>query len=118
MKTLLISFTVLLCSAGLSFAQSDARYQSTLKKMFEVSGSEEAYKSAIRQMFVMFKQNKDVPEQIWIDLEKEFLLASMDELVVMLTPVYEKHLTLADLLKLIEFYQTPVGVKFAQKTPF
>jgi hypothetical protein len=116
MKTLL-TIIVILSSVASTFGQAGTEYKTTLKKMFEVSGTQEAYKSAVRQMFVMFKQNKDVPEQVWADLEKEFLLASIDELVDMLTPVYEKHLSNADLKKVIEFYQTPVGVKFAQKSP-
>ena len=117
MKTPLLVCVLILSSVVFSSGQSNAGYQTTLEKMFEVSGSQEAYKSAIRQMFVMFKENKSVPEEVWAGLEREFLLTSMDELVGMLTPVYEKHLTQADLLKLIEFYQTPVGVKFAKSSP-
>ena len=41
----------------------------------------------------------------------------MDELADMLAPVYEKHMTENDLKKIIEFYQTPVGKKYAEKTP-
>ena len=76
------------------------------------------YKSAINQMFVMFKSQKDVPAEVWNDLEKEFLNTSMNELVEMLAPVYAKHLTKKDLEDLIQFYNTPVGKKFAQKSPF
>lgn len=118
MKTLFLSCALMLSALNVLYGQNNAEYKTTLKKMFEVSGSEEAYKSAIRQMFVMFKQKGNVPEEVWAGLEQEFLKTSMDELVAMLTPVYEKHLTRADLQNLIEFYQTPVGSKFAQKTPF
>ena len=114
----ILSICLIIGSMCASYSQ-DARYKPMLTKMFSVSGSEETYKAAIRQMFVMFKrQSSNVPEEVWADLEKEFLQTSMDDLVDMLAPVYEKHLTLADLQKLIEFYETPVGVKFAQKTPF
>jgi hypothetical protein len=116
MKTLLTVCALMLASASGVFSQTND-YQATLKKMFEVSGSQEAYKAAIMQMFTMFKQNANVPQEVWADMEKEFLATSMDELVKMLTPVYEKHLTQADLQKLIDFYRTPVGSKFAQKTP-
>jgi hypothetical protein len=50
-------------------------------------------------------------------LEKEFLKTSLDDLVDMLVPVYSKHLTLDDLQKIIDFYQTPAGKKYAEKTP-
>lgn len=33
-------------------------------------------------------------------------------------PIYQKHLTEADLLKVIAFYDTPTGKKFSEKTPF
>ena len=116
MKTLLIICSFMLASLPFAFGQT-SDYEVTLRKMFEVSGSQEAYKSAIIQMFTMFKQNANVPQEVWAEMEKEFLATSMDELVKMLTPVYEKHLTKADLQKLIDFYKTPVGIKFAQKTP-
>src|SRR5690349_1873728 len=116
MKTLLIVCALMIGSVPSLFSQT-SDYQTTLKKMFEVSGSQEAYKAAILQMFTMFKQNANVPQEVWADLEKEFMSTSMDELVKMLAPVYEKHLTQADLQKLIDFYRTPVGAKFAQKTP-
>ena len=90
----------------------------TLKKMFEVSGSVESYKTVVTQMLGMFKQEEpDIPEEIWNDLEGEFLKTSIQDLVDMLIPVYQKHLTKEDLDKIIEFYQTPVGKNFASKTP-
>jgi uncharacterized protein len=117
-RSFILSVGLIIVSMCAAYSQ-DVGYKSMLTKMFSVSGSEETYKSAIRQMFVMFKQqSSDVPDEVWADLEKEFLQTSMDDLVDMLAPVYEKHLTLADLQKLIEFYETPAGVKFAQKTPF
>lgn len=117
MKNLLIACILILSSLSVSYSQDNSLYRETLKKMFEVSGSEEAYKSVIRQMFVLLKQKPDVPAEVWDGLEKEFMQTSMDDLVTMLIPVYEKHLTQGDLEKLIEFYKTPVGSKFAQKTP-
>ena len=106
-----------LCSYISLFGQAETEYKQTLKKMFEVSGSEAAYKSAISQMFAMFKQSQQVPANVMAELEQDFMKTSMDELVDMLAPVYHKHMTRDDLMKLIEFYETPVGVKFAQKTP-
>jgi uncharacterized protein len=116
MKTLLIICACMLASLPFTFGQTND-YEVTLKRMFEASGSQEAYKAAIMQMFTMFKQNANVPQEVWAEMEKEFLATSMDELIKMLAPVYEKHLTKGDLQKLIDFYKTPVGVKFAHKTP-
>ena len=118
MKRLTITILLILLTFGLSFGQVDPEFKAVLKNMFEVSGTEETYKTVIKQMVSMFKtQFSDVPEEHWIELEKEFLQTSLDDLVEMLIPVYSKHLTLDDLQKIIEFYHTPTGKKYAEKTP-
>ncbi|MCE7068532.1 DUF2059 domain-containing protein [Dyadobacter sp. CY326] len=99
-------------------AQSNTAYKAKMKEMFVVSGSEESYEAAIGQMFKMFKQQKTtVPDSIWQQFEGEFMKTSIDDLVNMLEPVYVKNLTQDDLQQLIAFYNTPVGKKYAQKTP-
>lgn len=101
-----------------SFAQNDKAYKNTLSEMFDVSGSEETFKAAINQMLAAYKgQYPQVAAEIWKEFEAEFQKTSMDELVLMLTPAYQKHLTQKDLKELIKFYKTPIGIKFAQKTP-
>jgi len=101
-----------------SFAQNDKKYEETLSEMFQLSGTEATFKAAVNQMLKMYKtQNKEVSAEIWNELEKEFLKTSMDELVLMLVPVYQKHLTQKDLEELNKFYQSPIGKKFALKTP-
>jgi uncharacterized protein len=117
MKKLIVIVSILIIPFGETFAQADS-YKVTLKKMLEVAGSEESFKTAIKQMFGMFKQqHSNVPDAFWEEAEKEFSETSMDELVDMLSPVYQKYMTEADLKKIIEFYQTPVGKKYAEKTP-
>ena len=118
MKTITIISALFFITFGLSFGQTDTEFKAKLKSMFEVSGSEETYQTVIKQMISMYKQQfNNVPEETWDDLEKEFLKTSMDDLVDMLVPVYSRHLTLDDIQKIIEFYQTPVGKKYAEKTP-
>ena len=101
-----------------SFAQDDKAYENKLSEMFEVSGSEATFSAAIKQMMSMQRQqNPNVSADIWNELEADFLKTSMDDLVTMLIPVYQKHMTLSDLQGLIKFYESPVGKKFAEKTP-
>jgi len=50
-------------------------------------------------------------------LQQEFLRTSVDDLVAMLVPVYQKHMTIEDLRGLVEFYETPLGKKFITSTP-
>jgi hypothetical protein len=118
MKTITTIIALFFITFGLSFSQTDTDFKAKLKNMFEVSGSEKTYQTVIKQIISMYKEQfSDVPEETWNDLEKEFLKTSIDDLVDMLVPVYARHLTLDDLQKIIEFYQTPVGKKYAEKTP-
>lgn len=114
--TSILAFIVLLTIS--SFGQSENEYSSTLKTLFEVSGSEESFEVALTQMFNMYKkQYTEVNEEIWVEFEKEFRKTSLNDLVVMLVPVYEKYMTLEDLKELIKFYESPVGKKYAKSTP-
>ena len=117
MKKFIISLSLIFFS-GLAFGQVEEEYKVKLKKMFEVSGSEESYNAVLDQLFTMYKsQYPNVKPELWDDLKQEFTSQSMNDLVDMLAPVYYKYLTKEDLDKLIEFYNTPVGKKFAKNTP-
>ncbi|MFY0599425.1 MAG: DUF2059 domain-containing protein [Cyclobacteriaceae bacterium] len=118
MKTAIASFAFLFLISATSFAQGEKEYGKTLKKMFQVSGTEEAYKVAIEQVMLSFKQqDTGLSADDWSELEKEFMKTSMNDLTEMLVPVYQKYMTLEDLKAMISFYETPVGKKFAKNTP-
>lgn len=86
--------------------------------MFKVSGTEESFQSAIKQMFVIFKQQSpNVKSSVWEEYEKEFSNTSIIDIVEMLVPVYKKYMTQEDLEEMVKFYQTPVGQKYAKNTP-
>jgi hypothetical protein len=105
-------------TTSFSYAQNSAEYSARLQKMFQISGSMETYHAAINQMFIGLRQQKStIPDSIMTAYEKDFHKTSIQELVNMLQPVYEKHLSLADIDEIIQFYESPVGKKFALKTP-
>lgn len=112
-------FTILfVLVATLSFGQENDSYKSSLKKLIQVSGTEVAYKGALNQMIVMFKkQQSSVPSEFWDEFATEVNKDAITQLITMILPVYQKHLTEEDLLDVIAFYETPVGKKFAEKTP-
>ena len=118
MKKAITILVLSILSSTATFAQTDKEYTNTLGTLFEAMGSEETYKSVIKQMMEMMRQNYgDIDAELWSELEKEMVESSMTELVDLLTPVYKKHLTLEDLKEIIAFYNTPVGMKLARSTP-
>lgn len=117
MKTSILTLLLLL-SATLTFSQENSTYSASLKKMMQVSGSEVAYKGVVNQMITMFKQQQsNVPEKFWDEFAIEMNKDALNQLINLILPIYQKHLTEEDLLGVIAFYDTPVGKKFAEKTP-
>lgn len=119
MKKKLFILALFILSFNVSFAQDNTAYKTALSKMMEASGAHAIYKSVIGQMVSMMKEQKaNVPDQLWKDLEIELTKISINELTDMLVPVYQNHLSIGDINELTRFYSTPVGKKFAEKSPF
>lgn len=122
MKKLFTTLAVFIVFTSILFGQSSTEtnddYKEILEKMFEVSGNEKAYQAAINQMFSMFKQQyTSVSEESWNALEEEFKNTSIDELVELFIPVYQKYFTIDDIKEIIKFYESPIGQKLAMNTP-
>ncbi|MBB2147015.1 DUF2059 domain-containing protein [Pedobacter sp. LMG 31464] len=118
MKKLLTLLTFFVISTSVCFGQTNTEYKTALKKMMVASGAENTCKVVINQMITAFKTKKsDVPEEFWTEMSAELLKTTIGDMADMLVPVYEKHLTLADINQLIAFYESPIGKKFAEKTP-
>lgn len=118
MKKTIFTIVLLLAVTIMSHAQTDDTYSKTLKTMLEISGSQETFKLVLNQVTNMFKQQKpDIPESTWDEINKEMSQTALDDLIITLAPIYQKHLTLGDLQGVIDFYKTPDGKKFADKTP-
>lgn len=117
MKTIMLWILLVFANTAI-WGQTDSEYAKTLKKMFEVSGSEATYQGVISQMMQMFKdQYGTVPGSDFTALEAELKKTSIDDLTGMLAPVYSKHLTIDDLKAIIQFYESPAGKKLASKNP-
>lgn len=104
--------------ASFTFAQSNREYTNTLSQMLEKSGSQESFKIVLGQTTAMLQQQKkDVPDNVWEEINDDLSKSALKELTILFSPVYEQYLTLEDLKAVIAFYNTPIGKKFAQKTP-
>lgn len=118
MKKFILILSLFSFFASASVAQTNDSYKKTLRTMLDVAGTQATFQAAIKQMFTMFKQQRQqVPAEVWNSFETEFSKASLDELVDRLVPVYQKHFTEADLNGFISFYRTPIGRKLAEKSP-
>lgn len=119
MTKILTAFSFLILISLSTYGQADKEYSKTLEKMFEVSGTEQAYQASLKEFFKMYKQQyPNIQAEIWEDLEMEFSQTSIKKLTKMLVPVYSKYLTKEDLEELIKFYESPAGTKFANSSPF
>ena len=117
MKRLFILSLIVISTLRTASAQGDAEYKAAFKKFFELSGSQNTFKTMVPQLIAMFKQQKSgVPDAFWQEFEAD-AIKSTDNLIDLMAPIYQKHLTLADLKKIIEFYESPAGKKLAEKTP-
>ncbi len=116
------AITIFLIFISYSYGQSQAQtdlYSETLSELMKVTGSEATYKTVVTQMIEMFKQqnNSSIPDKFWDELETELNADIINDLLKILTPIYQKHLSIKDLREVIAFYNSPTGKKFAQKTP-
>jgi len=119
MKKISILFILIILSVTTTFAQqNNNEYKKAIQKMISVSGSEKTYTVAINQMITMMKKQKsNVPAEFWDKMAVEYSKTSMTDLIDMLVPIYQKHLTLSEINQMIAFYESPIGKKFAAKTP-
>lgn len=93
-------------------------FEAEVRKFFELNGSKETFATTISQMVGQFKGlYAQVPSEFWDELVKEMKHTSMTELVDMLIPVYQRHFSLKEIKQLNDFYQSPIGKKFAEKQP-
>lgn len=118
MKTIILLFSLILFTATLSFSQDNAAYRESVKQMMIANGSETTFKTVISQMISNFKTQKtEVTEDFWKQFEASFQKVGTEDLLDLLTPIYQKHLSQDDIKAITAFYQTPAGKTFAQKTP-
>jgi hypothetical protein len=118
MKKIMLSILLLLFVITSGMAQDNSSYRTSLKKMMEVSGAIQSYKGAIDQFIKMFKERQsNIPNEVWDEMTVELNKIGIEDLVTMTLPVYQRHLTEADIKAIIAFYETPAGKKFAEKTP-
>lgn len=98
--------------------QSPSSYEQLMEKMLVVTNSTATYQAGITQMITMFKQQSpNAPGEFWVSIEEELTKNILNDMTVMLTPIYKKYLTAEDLSQLIAFYDSPIGKKLSTVNP-
>jgi len=135
MKTqiLLVSTLILVCIAGCqgtepagargkgvggaatssTSGQISQEKEREIRKLLEVTGTTRAMPEMMDQMMAeLRKALPNVPSEFWDEFRKEI---NIDELVTLIMPVYDKHMSLEDIKAANVFFATPAGRNFAEK---
>ena len=87
----------------------------SIKKLLQVSGDGDLGVQMMNQMIPALKNMiPDAPPAFWDDVMQQ---VNAEELENLLIPVYQKHLTEADVKALNEFYASDVGQKMIKTQP-
>jgi hypothetical protein len=101
--------------ASLAYAQVNREKEREIRKLLEATGTTKTMPQMMDQMIVEFRKAlPDVPAQFWDDFRKE---VNVDELIGLIVPVYDKHLSIEDIKAANAFFATPAGKRFAEKMP-
>ena len=116
-------FVVLALVLGLGFGPAygqdeAASKQADIKKLLGITGASNTGLRVFSQVIGMFQRaHSEVPEAVWMEMVSEAEAEVEGFVMEMLVPIYDKHLTHADIKGLIAFYETPVGRKLLAVMP-
>ena len=89
--------------------------QKDINRLLILSGSGDVAVQVINQMANSFKQHyPDVPTEFWDSFKEK---AKKEDLINLVTPIYEKYYTHDEIKQIIKFYETPVGQKTIKVLP-
>lgn len=131
MKKVLPAIFVVVFAAAIVFAQTTGNKQSTtaaptqskstvsktadIKTLLTLTKSGELAVQMMQEMLNVYRQGlPQVPEEFWLGFAKK---VKTEDLVDMLVPIYDRHLTHSEVTALIEFFQSPVGKKLVSVQP-
>jgi len=125
-RIMLVSTLVLACIAASScavkpldhapaYGRMTPEKDQEIRRLLEVTGTTKTMPEARDQMIAEFRKAlPGVPSEFWEDFRKEI---NIDEVVDLMVPVYDKHLSLEEIKAANAFFATPAGKRFAEKMP-
>ena len=101
---------------GADSAMADKAKRKEIRRLLKLTGAAAMAKQVMGQMLKNLRPAfPKVPEAFWVKFSKK---ANTTDLVNQLVPIYDKHLSMADVRGLVKFYQSPVGRKYVRVQPF
>jgi uncharacterized protein len=102
-------------NARLQAQTARAQKQKDIRRLMTLTGSADLGKQMMANLLNALKPaHPDVPESFWKEFLKE---ANATDLIDQCVPVYDRHLSHADIKELIRFYETPTGRRLIKATP-
>lgn len=111
--------------ASKSAPKIDPAKEAAIRKLFEVQGTKKSMEQVISEMSANMKPtlSKMLPPGEYQDkliplfFEKFQNKLKTDDLLDLIVPIYDKHLSTEDIDGLVQFYQTPLGKKMTSVLP-
>ncbi len=109
-KIVILLFSILVLSTA--FGQSK---EEDIIRLMEMTGSADMGMQIMQNMIVQFRQAlPEVPPEYWDQfLEK----VSAEDMINIVVPIYDRHLTHDEIKDIIAFYESPTGKTLIQKLP-
>jgi uncharacterized protein len=111
-KRLSLALSILIISTS---ALGEVASTESVRKLMLKTGAGDMSKQMMNQMLPALKQMiPDAPEQFWQDIMAD---VNADEIINMTVPIYQKHLSQADINAINDFYDSPAGKRLIQVQP-
>jgi uncharacterized protein len=111
----LVAGALLLGASGMAAAEDSAK-QKDIRRLLLLTGSDKLGEQVVDQMIAQFKNmaGSKIPAALWVKVREE---VKVEELMNLIIPIYDKHLSHPDIKAIIKFYQSPAGKKFIAALP-
>ena len=95
--------------------ETGANKTADIKTLLTLTKSGELAVQMMQEMLNTYRQGlPQVPDEFWVGFAKKI---KTEDLVDMLVPIYDRHLTHSEVVSLIEFFGSPVGKKLISIQP-
>lgn len=108
------SLTSILPASAQNSDQTD-EYRTLLKKIMTLSGSSASSEAIMSQLMSSMKNGPfQQDEAYWKDFASKWTRKIEDKVMEVYAPIYQQHMTLDELKKVVAFYESPAGRKLGE----